>query len=133
MLSFSSFLHERRAFKAEIYKTYTVSGGTGVTYLLLEGLVVLTEFVHLALEPLHLVLLLQAALQSALTILEQTSLPLREVRSLDFLFNLGELERRGSFRQANGAGVVGKTIEILILEIELIDLLILLIKLVDIT
>jgi hypothetical protein len=79
MLSFSSFLQERRAFKAEIYATYTVRGAMRVTYLLLERLVVLTEFVHLALEPFHLILFLQATLKSTFPVLEQASLTLSEV------------------------------------------------------
>ena len=57
------------------------------TYLFFERSVLLAKFVHLAFEAFHLILFLKAALERTFPVLKKSTLPLREVSSLNFTFD----------------------------------------------
>ena len=84
------------------------------TYFFLEPPVLAAEPVHLAFEPLKLVLLFQPALQRTFSVLEESPLTLAYVTSLNLLLNLNKLSSCGSLghqgrlfgRLGNGVRVV---------------------------
>jgi len=81
MLSTSSCLQLILAFKAEILKLKQ-------TYLFFQAQVFLRQLVDLALHGVQLSLLLQAALQGALAVLQQPLLALPELRVAVLLVDL---------------------------------------------
>ena len=68
------------------------------TYLFLKWSVFATQSVNNAFEALKLVLFFNSALQSTLSVLQQSSLSFRKIPARNLLFNFGELSRDGSFR-----------------------------------
>lgn len=104
-----------------------------LTYLFFKWPILLGEFVNLAFEALHLILLFKAAFKCTFTVLKESPLPLCEVSSLDLTFDFGKFQCGGSFRQTHRGRVVGKGIKILVLHVVIIHILVLLIKIVLIT